>query len=86
MPLKPFKDSFISTTVLFGLDFLFNYLDDILVVSENEEQHRQHLRLVFERLNKFGLTININKCCFRKDKIEFLGHEISIEGIRPLKD
>jgi hypothetical protein len=36
--------------VLAGLDFVFKYLDDVTVGSTSEEEHLQHLRLVFDRL------------------------------------
>lgn len=65
--------------------FHFCYIDDVLIASESEEQHEIHLKLIFERLNKFGITINLSKCEFGKTKIEFLGYEISQEGISPLK-
>lgn len=77
---------FMHHTVLQDLDFLFNYVDDVIIASENEEQHREHLRKVFERFNEFGITINFSKCSFGKDKLEFLGFEVSTEGIKPLED
>lgn len=77
---------FMNNTVLEGLDFLFCYLDDILIASDTESQHKEHLRLVFERFEKFGITINLTKCTLGQSKLEFLGHEVSKEGIRPLDD
>ncbi|GFT97065.1 hypothetical protein TNCV_176971 [Trichonephila clavipes] len=50
--------------VLFGLEFVFPYLDDILVASETEEEHKTHLKLVFDRLQKHGLRVNISKSTF----------------------
>ncbi|GFT73745.1 pro-Pol polyprotein [Trichonephila clavipes] len=47
--------------VLFGLEFVFPYLDDILVASETEEEHKTHLKLVFDLLQKHGLRVNISK-------------------------
>lgn len=52
--------------VLRGLDFTFTYIDDILVASESEEEHKEHLRFVFERLRQSNLAINIAKCHFGK--------------------
>lgn len=72
--------------VLQGLDFVFGYLDDILVASSTEEQHLQHIRTVLERLSDHGLIINIEKCVFGKSSLEFLGHRITPEGISPLPD
>ena len=50
---------------IFGdLDFVFIYLDDILISAENEEEHSRHLRKVFKRLSKAGLAINPAKSEF----------------------
>ena len=69
---------------IFGdLDFVFIYLDDILISSESEAEHNRHLREVFKRLSKAGLTINEAKSDFFQSELEFLGHLISCSGIRP---
>ena len=52
------------------------YIDDILVFSGSGAEHVQHLRLVLEKLRKFGMTINEKKCEFGKEKVEYLGHII----------
>ena len=50
---------------IFGdLDFVFIYLDDILISSESEAEHNRHLREVFKRLSKAGLAINVDKSEF----------------------
>lgn len=77
---------FMSNTVLQGLDFLFNYIDDVIIASHDETQHKEHLRLVFKRFNEYGVTINMSKCCFGQKTIEFLGHHVTSEGIKPLND
>lgn len=69
-----------------GLDFAYTYLDDILIMSKDEEQHEQHLRLLFERLDRFGLRLKASKCIFGVDTLNFLGHEISKDGILPARD
>ena len=76
---------FMSTTVLQGLDFLFSYIDDVIIASQDHEQHREHLRIVFERFSEFGITINTSKCQFGQDKVDFLGFEVCKKGITPLK-
>lgn len=70
--------------VFIGLDFCFIYIDDILVASQSEKEHRAHLLLVFQRLEKFGLTINIRKCCIGKKTVKFLGYNITDKGTEPL--
>lgn len=77
---------FMHHTVLEGLDFLFSYIDDVIIASDNEEQHREHLRLLFERLSRYGLTINLAKCCFGATELDFVGFHVSTAGIRPLND
>nr|VZI00067.1 unnamed protein product [Spirometra erinaceieuropaei] len=41
-----------------GLPFVYAYIDDLLVASRNEEEHKKHLALVFDRRDKFGVVIN----------------------------
>ncbi|GFV92839.1 retrovirus-related Pol polyprotein from transposon opus [Trichonephila clavipes] len=69
---------------LFGLEFVFPYLDDILVASENEEQHKSHLKLVFDRLQKHGLRVNISKSTLGVTHLELLGYLITPERSKPL--
>lgn len=72
--------------VLHGLDFCFVYLDDVLVASKDEKEHFKHLERLFQRLNDYGVVINVNKCVFGKPELEFLGHLVSSRGVRPLSD
>jgi len=44
--------------VIRGLDFCYAYIDDILVASKSEEEHLQHLRMLFNRLQEYGVVIN----------------------------
>jgi hypothetical protein len=67
-----------------GLNFVFIYLDDILVASGSREEHLQHLSAVFGVLQCAGLVINVDKSLFLQESIEFLGHQVSSEGISPL--
>lgn len=69
-----------------GLHSCFAFVDDVLVFSENEEQHKQHLQEVLQRLNDYGVTLNLSKCEFGKTKINFLGYEVSAAGIQPTEE
>ena len=68
-----------------GLSGIFVYLDDILVASRSKEEHNQHLRAVLERLDVHGLVINREKCVFAATSVDYLGHHVTGEGIRPME-
>ena len=70
--------------VLKGLKFAMTYLDDIIIFSQNELQHLEHLEIVFSHLWEAGLKMKHSKCDFFKSEIHYLGHLISPEGISPL--
>ena len=71
-------------SVCAGLDFVFDYLDDILIAFESEAEHKEHLQLLFDRLAEHGLVVKTEKCVFGVEEIDFLGHRVSSAGIRPL--
>ena len=61
------------------------YLDDIIVYSSNFEDHLRHLSEVFELLKNAGLKLKLKKCSFAQEKIDYLGHVVSGEGVSPNK-
>jgi transposase InsO family protein len=70
--------------IFFDIPFAFIYLDDLLVASKSPEEHHIHLREVFHRLHTNGLVLNLDKCLFGQQTIEFLGHNVSAAGVSPL--
>ena len=71
--------------VLKGLHkFAVTYLDDIIIFSKTEEEHLEHLKIIFQRLKEAGLKLKQSKCDFMKRQIQYLGHLISSDGIQPL--
>ena len=62
------------------------YMDDIAVYSKTKSEHLRLLSEVFERLKKNRLFVKLSKCEFMKSSIEFLGHNISDQGVRMLAD
>ena len=67
-----------------GLDkFCCVYLDDILVFSKNEAEHAQHLRWVFNQLRAHSLHVKRSKCRFGVKEIEYLGHVVTADGVKP---
>lgn len=69
--------------ILGHLPFVRVFLDDILIFSENEEEHIDHLDTVLEHLKTRRATISFEKSKFFQTEIPFLGHIISSEGIKP---
>ena len=61
--------------------FVMVFIDDRLVYSKNEEEHKEHLRLVLEKLREHQLYAKFSKCEFWLKEVGFLGHVISREGI-----
>jgi hypothetical protein len=68
----------LMNSVLSGLigNFVFLYLDDIIVFSDSKELYKQHLLEVFQRLNKWEFKVNEQKGNRFKRRIELLGNVI----------
>jgi hypothetical protein len=61
--------------------FIMFFLNDILVYSKDEEEHKEHLRLVLYKLQDHILYAKLSKCEFWLKQVAFLGHVISKGGI-----
>jgi len=66
--------------------FVTIYVDDILITSEDENSHYEHIKMVLERFKNHNVTVNINKCQFFRKQVSFLGHIVSTEGIKMYND
>ena len=66
--------------------FVVVYLDDLLIFSENLDDHVSHVREVLSRLRKFKLYAKASKCIFHSNSLEFLGFVVSSDGIRMAED
>ena len=63
--------------------FAHNYLDDILIYSDTEEQHLRDIDNILQRLVAANLKISSEKCIWAAETVDFLGHSVSKEGLRP---
>src|SRR6266536_6448495 len=66
--------------------FVLMYLDDIIIYFKIFEEHKEHVKLVFEALRAASLMMKPKKCKFAQKELRFLRHIISVEGIRTDSD
>lgn len=62
--------------------FVVVFIDDILVYSKSEEEHKVHLSLVLDALRKNKFYAKLKKCAFWLSEVSFLGHVINQHGIK----
>ena len=70
-------------TLLSDLDFAVAYLDDILMNSQNVEQHKEHVHKVFSRIQEYGFKLKESKCDFFMENIKYLGFIIDKDVRKP---
>ena len=66
-----------------GPSFVSAYIDDILIFSTTLEEHLEHIRLVLQRLCEVGLKLKPSKCHFVRKQVEYLGHILTPDGLKP---
>jgi hypothetical protein len=57
------------------------YLEDILIYSKYEEEHKQHVKLVLKKLRDYALYAKPSKCTFYTKEVEFLGFVVTTSGV-----
>ena len=73
---------FVNTVFADMLDVtVIVYLDNILIYSDNLEDHKKHVREVLRRLRKHGLYVKPKKCEFHTDTTEYLGYCLLPAGL-----
>ena len=70
-------------SLLQGMKHAVAYIDDILITGEKEEDHLKNLDEVLKRLGSAGMRLKVGKCLFQQEKVEYLGHCITKDGIFP---
>jgi hypothetical protein len=71
--------------ILAGLPGAIAYLDDVIIAARSPEEALQRLEKVLQRFEEFGVKVNQDKCKFLQSSVDYLGHVISAEGLRPLE-
>jgi len=57
------------------------YLDDILIYSENMDDHIRLVQKVLDRLEQHGLAVSLKKSVFHQEEVEFLGYIVKTSGV-----
>lgn len=74
----------IMTDLLGDIEFARTYLDDVLITSDGSfEDHIKKISIVLSRLQTAGFRANVRKCFFAQDNLEYLGYQITRNGMQP---
>ena len=72
--------------VLHNMPNVIAYVDDLIIFSASEEEHKRHLHEVFQKLGQYDLVINPTKSQMGSNELKFLGHLVTPDGILPLTE
>ena len=61
------------------------FVDDILIYSNSAEEHLVHVCAVMDMLQRINIKLHPEKTVFAADVVEFLGHMVSADGLRPMQ-
>ena len=64
-------------------DRILAYMDDVVIFSKTFAEHLVDIERIFHRLRSSGILLKLSKCLFASDKVDFLGFELSRQGIKP---
>jgi hypothetical protein len=72
--------------IMEGARNVITYIDDVLIHSPDHKTHLDHLVAAIDRIGKYNLRLNPNKCIFGSNEVSYLGHTLRSDGITPGKD
>lgn len=61
------------------------YADDIVIGSKDFNQHLEHLQELFRDVRQAGIKLNLSKTKLARSELEFVGHVISMDGVKPIE-
>ena len=72
--------------ILAGIPHVYCYIDDILIATDSVNDHLKVMSQIFQRLEDFNVRLNKSKCMFFRNQVQYLGHLLCPEGIKPLQN
>ena len=57
-------------------------VDDILVWGSTIQEHDERLKMTLDRIRENNVKLSENKCQYRKDKIDYVGHTVCQQGLK----
>jgi hypothetical protein len=82
----PASFSRLTALVFRGISNVITYIDDLMTHTKDHYNQLQVLQQCFDRMRQYNMKFNIKKCVFGAQTVNYLGFEISKEGISPAKD
>jgi hypothetical protein len=79
----PASFSRLMDMLLADTENVLTYIDNVLVHSQTHEQHLKHLAAAIDKIGTANLRLSPKKCVFGSDSVEYLGHTLSGDGVRP---
>lgn len=76
----------IMERILCGCKGCLNFIDDIIVYGATKAEHNERLEIVLQVLKENNILLNQDKCVFGVSELQFLGHNLSADGIRPTEE
>jgi len=64
-------------------EFVVVYIDDIMIYSKTFEEHLEHIEKILRKLKEVNLMLKLVKCKWGEQNIEFLGHVVGKDGLKP---
>jgi hypothetical protein len=82
----PASFSRLMDVLLLDAENVLTYIDDVLVHSRSHEEHLKRLSAAIDKIGAANLRLNPKKCVFGSDSVDYLGHTLSGDGVRPGQD
>ena len=73
----------VMSDLLSDLPGVIVYIDDILIFGSSPEEHNKRVTEVLQRLSENGICLKVEKCIFGSSQVDFLGHSLSKDGVKP---